>query len=263
MANLREDDDAAAAADSNDDDNDDETMSATVVTNSPVPSEEVVGGSDLDTMTAACANRAAGLVCICHPCEASHTRLLHRTIHQHRSSAAGGASGDLPHAALGAGDGALVVTKAAANSNSNKRARMALLASTATSVITTTTPAHTTANDSNPSNNAPEDQKLAKLTAACRTILECIGEDPDREGLLKTPERWAKALQFMCHGYSMTAQDVTNGAVFSENHNEMVVVRNIDIHSLCEHHMVPFTGHVHIGYIPNGKIVSALSCDPC
>ena len=112
--------------------------------------------------------------------------------------------------------------------------------------------------NNNCSNSSTVDPKLNKLTAACRTILECIGEDPEREGLLKTPERWAKALQFMCQGYGMTAQDVTNGAVFHENHDEMVVVRNIDIHSLCEHHMVPFTGHVHIGYIPNGKIVSWL-----
>ncbi|KAL7581439.1 hypothetical protein ACA910_022020 [Epithemia clementina (nom. ined.)] len=93
------------------------------------------------------------------------------------------------------------------------------------------------------------------MSSACRTILECIGEDPNREGLLETPNRWAKSLLFMCHGYQQTSEDVVNGAVFSENHDEMVVVRNIDIHSLCEHHMVPFTGRVHIGYIPNGQVV--------
>jgi len=100
-----------------------------------------------------------------------------------------------------------------------------------------------------------EDQRLETMNAACRTILECIGEDPNREGLVKTPERWAKALLFMCSGYNMNAETVTNGAVFEENHDEMVVVRNIDISSLCEHHMVPFVGRVHIGYIPNGKIL--------
>ena len=100
-----------------------------------------------------------------------------------------------------------------------------------------------------------EKKKLSKMTDACTTILECIGEDPSREGLVKTPERWAKALLFMCSGYQMDLFEVTNGAVFQENHDEMVVVRNIDIHSLCEHHMVPFTGRVHIGYIPNGKIL--------
>lgn len=96
---------------------------------------------------------------------------------------------------------------------------------------------------------------LDKMTKACKTILECIGEDPNREGLVKTPARWAKALLFMTKGYNQCSQEVTNGAVFSEDHDEMVVVRNIDIHSLCEHHMVPFTGRVHIGYIPNGKVL--------
>jgi GTP cyclohydrolase I len=100
-----------------------------------------------------------------------------------------------------------------------------------------------------------EQDKLEKMTSACKTILECVGEDPSRDGLLKTPDRWAKALLFMTKGYCQTVAEVTNEAIFAENHNEMVVVRDIDIHSLCEHHMVPFTGKVHVGYIPSGKVL--------
>lgn len=101
-----------------------------------------------------------------------------------------------------------------------------------------------------------EEERLTKMSSACKTILKCIGEDPSREGLLKTPERWAKALLFMTSGYSLTADQVLNGAVFTEDsHKEIVVVKDIDIHSMCEHHMVPFTGRVHVGYIPNGKII--------
>mmetsp|Transcript_21467 Transcript_21467/g.32045 ORF Transcript_21467/g.32045 Transcript_21467/m.32045 type:complete len:264 (-) Transcript_21467:579-1370(-) len=100
-----------------------------------------------------------------------------------------------------------------------------------------------------------EEAKILKMRDACKTILECVGEDPSREGLLKTPERWAKALMFLTKGYCQKVSDVTNEAIFQEEHKEMVVVRDIDIHSLCEHHMLPFTGKVHIGYVPNGKII--------
>jgi GTP cyclohydrolase IA len=117
---------------------------------------------------------------------------------------------------------------------------------------------HSCSTPDQPASKKPREEDpetLEKMTKACRTILECIGEDPDREGLVKTPSRWANALLYMTNGYNQTCEEVTNGAVFSEDHDEMVVVRNIDIHSLCEHHMLPFTGRVHIGYIPNGKVL--------
>ncbi|KAL3823678.1 hypothetical protein ACHAXA_007249 [Cyclostephanos tholiformis] len=101
-----------------------------------------------------------------------------------------------------------------------------------------------------------DEEKLEQMTSACKTILKCIGEDPNREGLIKTPERWAKALLFMTSGYSLSAEKVLNNAVFTEDsHKEIVVVKNINIHSMCEHHMLPFTGRIHVGYIPNGKII--------
>ena len=103
-----------------------------------------------------------------------------------------------------------------------------------------------------------EEAKLEQMTSACKTILKCIGEDPGREGLLKTPERWAKALLFMTSGYSLSAEKVLNNAVFTEDsHKEIVVVKDISIHSMCEHHMLPFTGRIHVGYIPNGKSKSS------
>lgn len=83
-----------------------------------------------------------------------------------------------------------------------------------------------------------------KIEGAVRTILECIGEDPDREGLRLTPERAAKAILFFTKGYQENVKDLLNGAVFHEDHDELVIVRDIDVYSLCEHHMVPFFGKV-------------------
>ncbi|KAG7097241.1 hypothetical protein E1B28_004612 [Marasmius oreades] len=106
-----------------------------------------------------------------------------------------------------------------------------------------------------PEERAARERKLAE---AVRTILDCIGEDPDREGLLRTPERYAQAVMWMTKGYEERLADVINDAIFAEDHDEMVLVRDIDISSLCEHHIVPFTGKVAIAYIPN-KLVLGLS----
>lgn len=84
--------------------------------------------------------------------------------------------------------------------------------------------------------------RLEKMQDAVRTLLECIGENPDREGLLKTPSRYAQALLFLTTGYHKNVRSIVNDALFNENHNEMVIVKDIDIFSLCEHHLVPLTG---------------------
>lgn len=87
-------------------------------------------------------------------------------------------------------------------------------------------------------------ERLEKLEGAITTILECIGEDPEREGLRGTPERYAKAMLFFTKGYEENVRDLVNGAVFHEDHDELVIVKDIEIFSLCEHHMVPFMGKV-------------------
>jgi len=94
-----------------------------------------------------------------------------------------------------------------------------------------------------------------EMSAAVRTILLGVGEDPEREGLLKTPKRVAEAMKFLTSGYSQSLEELLNGAIFDEGHNEMVLVRDITVFSLCEHHILPFMGRAHVAYIPNQKVV--------
>jgi GTP cyclohydrolase I len=95
----------------------------------------------------------------------------------------------------------------------------------------------------------------AEMMQAVRTLLIGLGEDPDREGLLDTPKRVVKALQFLTKGYHESLDELLNGAVFTEDAHEMVLVRDIDIFSSCEHHILPIIGRAHVAYIPNGKVI--------
>ena len=99
------------------------------------------------------------------------------------------------------------------------------------------------------------DEKVtSELASHVREILRLLGEDPDREGLVKTPERVAKAMQFMTQGYEQNGHEIIQKAIFDEEYKQMVIVRDIELYSLCEHHMCPFIGKAHVAYIPNGKI---------
>lgn len=97
-------------------------------------------------------------------------------------------------------------------------------------------------------------KNVDKLASHYKNVLKLIGEDPDREGLVKTPERVAKSIQFLTHGYLMDPVEILNSAKFKEDYREMVIVKDIEIYSMCEHHMIPFIGKAHVAYIPNGYI---------
>ena len=101
----------------------------------------------------------------------------------------------------------------------------------------------------------PAEPLTGNLSGAVYSMLEGIGEDPQREGLLKTPERVARSLRFLTRGYSENPEELLKNAVFTESYDEMVVVRDIDLFSMCEHHLLPFFGKAHVAYIPDGKIV--------
>ena len=97
--------------------------------------------------------------------------------------------------------------------------------------------------------------KETEFQSLVEQILRAVGEDPKREGLLKTPERVEKSLKFLTSGYNIDVDKLVNDALYNENYNEMVIVKNIDVYSLCEHHMLPFFGKCHIAYLPQGKII--------
>jgi GTP cyclohydrolase I len=99
-----------------------------------------------------------------------------------------------------------------------------------------------------------DEKSTQALTKSYKEAISWLGEDPEREGLLKTPERVAKAMQYMTQGYQLDAHAILNSAKFHENVSEMIVVKDIELYSMCEHHMLPFFGKAHVAYIPNGWI---------
>jgi GTP cyclohydrolase I len=100
-----------------------------------------------------------------------------------------------------------------------------------------------------------DDKITNDLAKHYKEVLSKIGEDPEREGLLRTPERMAKAMQYLTHGYDINPDDLMKQAIFHEEYSEMVIVKDIEVYSMCEHHMLPFFGKAHVAYIPDGKIV--------
>ena len=118
-----------------------------------------------------------------------------------------------------------------------------------------TRPDRNTHNGRQPNLQPPGEEELEQMKVAVRSLLVGVGEDPEREGLLKTPKRVAEAYRYLTSGYYQSLEELINDAIFDEGHNEMVLVRDINFFSLCEHHMLPFMGRAHVAYIPNQKVV--------
>jgi GTP cyclohydrolase I len=97
--------------------------------------------------------------------------------------------------------------------------------------------------------------KIARMEESFHDLLEAIGEDPQREGLLRTPTRAAKAFEFITNGYRQDLDEIVNGAIFSSDASEIILVKDIELYSMCEHHLIPFIGRAHVAYIPNGKVI--------
>jgi GTP cyclohydrolase I len=103
--------------------------------------------------------------------------------------------------------------------------------------------------------NRMDDAQLGALSRSFQTVLEAIGEDPGRQGLLKTPIRAARAFEFLTQGYRQNVEQIVNGAIFDSDASEIILVKDIELYSMCEHHLLPFIGRAHVAYIPNGKVI--------
>lgn len=149
-----------------------------------------------------------------------------------------------------------IATNGSTSNGSNGSLNSAKLPAVESSSSLPTRPDRNTLNGSQePKLRKPSDDEEDQMANAVRNILLGVGEDPEREGLLKTPKRVAEAMRFLTNGYHQSLEQLVNGAIFDEGHNEMVLVRDIDFFSLCEHHMLPFMGKAHVAYIPNQKVV--------
>ncbi|MBD2625832.1 MULTISPECIES: GTP cyclohydrolase I FolE [Trichormus] len=140
-----------------------------------------------------------------------------------------------------------------ASSNGSNRSTSPLIPDLAEAIDTR--PDRNTHDGRQPDLHPPTEEHTEHMMEAVRAILVGVGEDPEREGLLKTPKRVAEAMQFLTSGYNQSLEKLVNGAIFDEGHDEMVLVRDINFFSLCEHHMLPFMGRAHVAYIPNQKVV--------
>lgn len=140
-----------------------------------------------------------------------------------------------------------------ASSNGSSRLQSPLIPDLSQAI--STRPDRNTHNGKQPDLHQPPEESIEQMKAAVRTMLIGVGEDPEREGLLKTPKRVAEAMKFLTSGYNQSLEELVNGAIFDEGHEEMVLVRDINFFSLCEHHMLPFMGRAHVAYIPNKKVV--------
>jgi GTP cyclohydrolase IA len=103
--------------------------------------------------------------------------------------------------------------------------------------------------------NRLADKKIDSIEQAYRDLLEAIGENPERQGLLKTPARAARALEFLTQGYRQNVAEIVNGAIYDSDASEIILIKDIELYSMCEHHLLPFIGRAHVAYIPNGKVI--------